>query len=124
MYAYAVKTGKPGILVFDGTKQSNKMFLEHAKGTEAHATVLVYTHSDSYQGLRYLDFHHLDTKLFSEDASLRLAAGKNGLDEIESTNDIVVKLQTIGEKEWFRKEMGMQKGARSSVVVTPVDGLM
>ncbi|KJA26355.1 hypothetical protein HYPSUDRAFT_133107 [Hypholoma sublateritium FD-334 SS-4] len=86
-------TGKPGILIFHGTKESNKTFLEHAKG------------------LRYLDFRHVDTKSFTRNGDLRLADGKHGLEEVTNTSDLVVKLDLLGEKEWFRKKMGMQKGA-------------
>ncbi|KAF8968028.1 hypothetical protein BDZ97DRAFT_448407 [Flammula alnicola] len=87
-----VKAGRPGILVFDGEKDSIKIFLEHARG------------------LRYLDFHHVDTKLFSENAKLRLADAKCGLQEVEDTSELIRRLDILGEKEWFRKQMGMSKG--------------
>lgn len=62
-------------------------------------------------GLRYLDFHHVDTKPVSGKGDLRLADGKYGLEELASTSELISKLDVMGEKEWFRKQMGMQKGA-------------
>ncbi|KAF9561968.1 hypothetical protein CPC08DRAFT_707016 [Agrocybe pediades] len=87
-----VKTGKPGVLVFDGEKESVKTFLEHARG------------------LRYLDFHHVDTKPFTNDRGRRIADAKLGLSEVEDMNAMVSILDSIGEKDWFRSQMKMTKG--------------
>ncbi|KAF5327185.1 hypothetical protein D9619_004399 [Psilocybe cf. subviscida] len=83
-----VKTGKPGILVFDGERESIKVFLEHARG------------------LRYLDFHHLDTKPL---ALGRVADAKSGLQEVHSTSELVNRLESVREKDWFRVQMRMAK---------------
>ncbi|KAF9048690.1 hypothetical protein BJ165DRAFT_1461759 [Panaeolus papilionaceus] len=85
-----VKTGKPGVLVFDGTESSIKKFLQDARG------------------LRYLDFHHVDTKSYGASKS-RIIDGTPGLREVESMADIIDTLDKIGEKSWFRSEMGMTK---------------
>ncbi|KAF9485190.1 hypothetical protein BDN70DRAFT_678981 [Pholiota conissans] len=88
-----VKTGKPGILVFDGPQSSIKEFLEHARG------------------LRYLDFHHVDTKpLNGGPTTTRLADGRVGLEEVKDTSELLRKLDGVGEREWFRRQIGMQKG--------------
>ncbi len=44
---------------------------------------------------------------------------KYGLEELASTSELISKLDVIGEKEWFRKQMGMQKGAVHSRSNTP-----
>ncbi|KAF8798947.1 hypothetical protein BYT27DRAFT_6884819 [Phlegmacium glaucopus] len=88
-----VKTGKPGVVVFEGEQTAIKSFLENAKG------------------LRYLDFHHLDTKPLSINSNnnVRLADSKLGLHEVENMNELVEALDTIGEKQWFRQQMGMTR---------------
>jgi len=62
-------------------------------------------------GLRYLDFCHLDTKPLENYRDRRAADGKLGLHEVDDMNEMVTKLDLIGEKEWFRGEMKMGKGA-------------
>ncbi|KAF9532599.1 hypothetical protein CPB83DRAFT_759293 [Crepidotus variabilis] len=93
-----VKAGKPGILVFDGESQAINTFLEHARG------------------LRYLDFHHVDTKLFSENINFnqnsRLNNGEAGLREVESMNEMICRLEVLGLKDWFRLQLGMKTGHR------------
>ncbi len=59
----------------------------------------------------------MDTKPAS--GHLRLSDGKYGLEELASTSELISKLDVIGEKEWFRKQMGMQKGAVHSRSNTP-----
>ncbi|KAF8199660.1 hypothetical protein BJ912DRAFT_949852, partial [Pholiota molesta] len=80
-----VKTGKPGILVFDGPKDSIKTFLEHARG------------------------RLMDEDPWNHCSENRLADGRIGLEEVKDTNDLVRRLDIVGEKEWFRRQMGMQK---------------
>ncbi|KAF8907350.1 hypothetical protein CPB84DRAFT_1844047 [Gymnopilus junonius] len=87
-----VKKGKPGVLLFEGYETSVKEFLEHARG------------------LRYLDFHHVDTKPFLR-CRKRLSEGKNGLQEVNDMNELIIRVDSIGEKEWFRSHMGMSKGS-------------
>ncbi|KAH9481676.1 hypothetical protein JR316_0006203 [Psilocybe cubensis] len=87
-----VKTGKPGVLVFDGPKESIKAFLELTKG------------------LRYLDFRHVDTKPIKNERLLPNGDGSSGLQEVADMNELVNRLDRIGEKEWFREQMGMSKG--------------
>jgi len=60
-------------------------------------------------GLRYLDFHHVDTQPFPSGTRLRLAQAKIGLHEITDMRTLVDSLDQIGLKFWFRKEMGMAK---------------
>jgi hypothetical protein len=52
----------------------------------------------------------VDTKIFCESSENRLADGRIGLEEVKDTNDLVRRLDIVGEKEWFRRQMGMQKG--------------
>lgn len=62
----------------------------------------------------------MDTKPFTGNGDLLLADGKHGLEELANTGDLVVKLDLMGEKEWFRKKMRMQKGAvhgRSNILL-------
>ncbi|KAJ3516137.1 hypothetical protein NLJ89_g1314 [Agrocybe chaxingu] len=87
-----VKTGKPGVAVFEGDKESIKVFLENARG------------------LRYLDFHHVATKPVVNSVEKRVADAQIGLHEVEDMNELVNLLDNIGEKEWFRKEIGMSRG--------------
>jgi len=98
-----VKIKKPGILVFEGEQTAIKSFLENAKG------------------LRYLDFHHLDTKPFiiNSNNKIRLADSKPGLHEVENMNELVKALDAIGEKEWFKQQMGMK---RNMIVETFTEG--
>ncbi|CAA7266909.1 unnamed protein product [Cyclocybe aegerita] len=86
------KTGKPGVAIFDGDKESIKAFLENARG------------------LRYVDFHHVTTKLVVNGIEKRVADGQIGLQEVQDMNKLVNLLDGIGEKEWFRTEMGMSRG--------------
>lgn len=107
-----MQTGKPGVIVFDGTPLSIKTFLEHTRGQIAfRITNLIQTISG---GLRYLDFHHVNTRLFpnySKRLVPRIADAKPGLQEV-NMNELVKKLQDVDEhlKMWFRSEMGMGKG--------------
>ncbi|KIM40013.1 hypothetical protein M413DRAFT_190108 [Hebeloma cylindrosporum] len=87
-----VKIGKPGVLVFDGERECIRTFLESARG------------------LRYLDFHHVDTKPFPNAGSGRVADAKNGLREVSDMKELIRALDIVGEKEWFRRKMGMIKG--------------
>ncbi|KDR78893.1 hypothetical protein GALMADRAFT_64504 [Galerina marginata CBS 339.88] len=87
-----VKTGKPGVLVFEGEQASIKRFLGNVRG------------------LRYLDFHHVDTKPMPVSQTRRLAGAKNGLQELKDMSELVNVTECIGEKGWFRVQMGMSKG--------------
>jgi len=80
-------------VVFEGEQIAVKAFLASAKG------------------LRYLDFHHLDTKPLSINSNkkIRLADSKPGLHEVENMNEVVKALDAIGEKQWFREQMGMTR---------------
>ncbi|KIL59576.1 hypothetical protein M378DRAFT_84910 [Amanita muscaria Koide BX008] len=64
-----VKTGKPGVLVFDGTRESIKTFLENAR-------MVKFCVQGVDLGLgpvsRYLDFHHVDTSPLPRFVVLRL----------------------------------------------------
>ncbi|KAF8223115.1 hypothetical protein L208DRAFT_1412396 [Tricholoma matsutake] len=86
-----VKTGRPGVLVFEGEKESISTFLAGARG------------------LHYLDFHHVDTQPFPSGVHLRLAESKIGLHEVVDMRALVNALDQIGLKSWFRKQMGMAK---------------
>jgi len=85
-----VKKGKPGVLVFDGMKESSRTFLERARS------------------LRYLDFHHVDTIRLN--ATSRIAQARPGLCEVDDMNNLVLILEKRGLKPWFRTQMGMEKG--------------
>jgi len=87
------KIGKPGVVVFEGEQIAIKSFLENVKA------------------LRYLDFHHLNTKplLINLNNNIRLADSKPGLREVENMNELVKALDMIGEKQWFRQQMGMAR---------------
>ncbi|TFK27151.1 hypothetical protein FA15DRAFT_653809 [Coprinopsis marcescibilis] len=84
-----VKTGKPGVLVFDGSPQSIKMFLTHARG------------------LRYLDFHHVATGPMPPNIASRVVSGTPGLHEVEGMNDIVQAMDVLQLKDWFRENLGL-----------------
>ncbi|GLB40495.1 hypothetical protein LshimejAT787_0803660 [Lyophyllum shimeji] len=87
-----VKTGKPGVLVFEGTKDSISTFLENVRA------------------LRYLQFQHVDTRPLAHDARGRLAQSKVGLQEVPDMRTLVDALDAIGLKAWFRAQMSMDKG--------------
>jgi hypothetical protein len=76
------------------------------------------------QGLRYLDFRHVDTRPFPT----RLLDAKAGLQEVKDMNELVERLQDVDErlKVWFRAEMGMSKGwaFSSSSVLNLYHGLL
>lgn len=82
------KTGKPGILVFDGQPQSIKDFLSHARG------------------LRYLDFHHVATR-HAVEMEKRVADAEPGLHEVETMSDLVKAMERVSLKSWFRESLGM-----------------
>ncbi|KAF8624509.1 hypothetical protein AX15_005825 [Amanita polypyramis BW_CC] len=90
-----VKAGKPGVLVFEGTKYSIKTFLDNARS------------------LRYLEFHHVDTILLDTillDTSLHITNAKAGLHEVKDMNTLVLAVDSLGLKAWFRSQIGMDKG--------------
>lgn len=39
-----------------------------------------------------------------------------GLQEVEDMNELITRLDRIGEKEWFRLQMGMSKGGYLSII--------
>jgi len=41
----------------------------------------------------------------------RIADAKRGLREVKDMNDLISTLESVGEKEWFRTQMGMSRGA-------------
>ncbi|KAJ7454779.1 hypothetical protein FB451DRAFT_653669 [Mycena latifolia] len=81
------KTGRPGVLVFEGKKDCITDFLEGARS------------------LRYLDFHHVATRPL--DSDMHIAGTKPGLREVEDLKTLIQALESIGMKDWFRREMGM-----------------
>ncbi|KAJ6577380.1 hypothetical protein B0H19DRAFT_1119568 [Mycena capillaripes] len=81
------KTGRPGVLVFQGKKDSITAFLEGARS------------------LRYLDFHHVATRPLPSE--VHIAGTKPGLREVEDMKTLIQTLEAIGLKEWFRTEIGM-----------------
>ncbi|KAJ6468430.1 hypothetical protein C8R45DRAFT_1018733 [Mycena sanguinolenta] len=83
------KTGRPGVLVIEGKKDSIVDFLAGARS------------------LRYLDFHHVATRLLPSEPGQRIAGAKPGLHEVEDMKTLITVLEAIGMKEWFRAEMGM-----------------
>ncbi|KAF8348891.1 hypothetical protein F5887DRAFT_878937, partial [Amanita rubescens] len=85
-----VKRGRPGVLVFQGTRYAIKDFLENARS------------------LRYLDFHHVDT--IPLDTTLRIANARPGLHEVEDMNGLIQAIDKLGLRTWFRTQMGMDKG--------------
>ncbi|KAL1741916.1 hypothetical protein HDZ31DRAFT_44415, partial [Schizophyllum fasciatum] len=85
------KIGKPGVLVFRGTKYTISTFLENARA------------------LRYLDFHHVDTRPLSEVSNGFAGKMDYGLVEVEDMKALIHCLEKHGLKEWFRSEMGMSR---------------
>ncbi|KAJ6612309.1 hypothetical protein B0H10DRAFT_1773701 [Mycena sp. CBHHK59/15] len=83
------KTGRPGVLVFEGRKDCITAFLEGARS------------------LRYLDFHHVATQRLPGDPPVHVAGPKPGLREVEDMRAVIEAVDAIGLKEWFRREMGM-----------------
>ena len=61
------------------------------------------------KGLRYLNFHHVDTKLFPAAAG-RVADAEIGLQEVSDMKELIRVLDIVGEKEWFKRKMGMTQG--------------
>ncbi|KAJ6570183.1 hypothetical protein DFH09DRAFT_917360 [Mycena vulgaris] len=82
------KTGRPGVLVFEGKKDCITDFLEGARS------------------LRYLDFHHVATRPLASEMHLA-GTTKPGLREVEDMKTLIQALDAIGMKDWFRLEMGM-----------------
>ncbi|KAF8802525.1 hypothetical protein BYT27DRAFT_7112265, partial [Phlegmacium glaucopus] len=82
------------------------------KFADTHEQNVINLFLEITKGLRYLDFHHLDTKSLSTNLNnnIRLANSKLGLHEGENMNKLVKVLNTIGEKQWFRKQIGMTRG--------------
>ncbi|KAJ7723471.1 hypothetical protein B0H14DRAFT_3005430 [Mycena olivaceomarginata] len=83
------KTGRPGVLVFEGEKHNITDFLEGARS------------------LRYLDFRHVATRSLPSEPEMHIAGTKPGLRELEDMKTLIQALEAIGLKEWFRSEMGM-----------------
>ncbi|KAF8207153.1 hypothetical protein K438DRAFT_1576492 [Mycena galopus ATCC 62051] len=83
------KTGRPGVLVFEGKKDNIVDFLEGARS------------------LRYLDFHHVATRILPFEPEMHIAGTKPGLREVEDMKTLIKALEAIGMREWFRAEMGM-----------------
>ncbi|KAJ7220090.1 hypothetical protein GGX14DRAFT_585484 [Mycena pura] len=90
------KTGRPGVLVFQGGKHAIGEFLEGVRS------------------LRYLDFHHVAMRPLPSDPEMHIAGPKPGLKEVEDMKDLVQALEAVGLKDWFRFEIGMSgPGSRS-----------
>ncbi|KAJ7914926.1 hypothetical protein B0H13DRAFT_425335 [Mycena leptocephala] len=85
------KTGRPGVLVFEGTKHNIAAFLEGARS------------------LRYLGFHHVATRPLPSEPEMHIAGMKPGLREVEDMKTLIQILEAIGLKEWFRSEIGMSR---------------
>ncbi|KAI5892607.1 uncharacterized protein SCHCODRAFT_0257138 [Schizophyllum commune H4-8] len=83
------EAGKPGVLVFRGTKFTVSMFLENARA------------------LRYLDFHHVDTQSLLPPSAGFADKMDYGLEEVPDMKELVRRLDEHGLKDWFRREMGM-----------------
>ncbi|KAJ6496454.1 hypothetical protein C8R47DRAFT_973437 [Mycena vitilis] len=83
------KTGRPGVLVFEGKKESISAFLEGARS------------------LRYLDFHHVATRPLPSEPEAHITGTKPGLREVDDMKTLIQALDAIELKEWFRSEMGM-----------------
>ncbi|KAJ7183166.1 hypothetical protein C8R46DRAFT_509922 [Mycena filopes] len=85
------KTGKPGVLVFEGEKTCIAAFLEGARS------------------LRYLDFHHVSTRVLPPDPEVHIAGtSKAGLREVPDMKTLIQALEAVGLKDWFRTEMRMR----------------
>ncbi|KAF8072013.1 hypothetical protein FPV67DRAFT_1667458 [Lyophyllum atratum] len=87
-----VKTGKPGVLVFEGNKDSITTFIENARA------------------LRYLQFQHVDIRPLDANVQGNLAQSKIGLHEVVNMRALVDALDALGLKPWFRTQMEMEKG--------------
>ncbi|KAL1694330.1 hypothetical protein GGG16DRAFT_47522 [Schizophyllum commune] len=81
--------GKPGVLVFRGTKFTVSTFLENARA------------------LRYLDFHHVDTQPLLPPSAGFAEKMDYGLEEVPDMKELIRRLDEHGLKDWFRREMGM-----------------
>ncbi|KAJ7056615.1 hypothetical protein C8F01DRAFT_992749 [Mycena amicta] len=79
------KSGRPGVLVFQGTQDAISNFLQGARS------------------LRYLDFHHVSTRP-CEPGPL---TSKPGLREVYEMRDLVQTLEEMGLKHWFLAELRM-----------------
>ncbi|KAL1729978.1 hypothetical protein EV714DRAFT_250836 [Schizophyllum commune] len=84
-----VKAGKPGVLVFRGTRFTVSTFLENARA------------------LRYLDFHHVDTQPLLPPSAGFAEKMDYGLEEVPDMKELIRRLDEHGLKDWFRREMGM-----------------
>lgn len=62
------------------------------------------------RGLRYLDFHHVDTRPLPFNSRVRVADSRVGLHEVQDMKTLIQALEAMALKEWFRAEMGMDKG--------------
>lgn len=98
------------MLVFDGEKESISAFLEAARGTDLRALLTPLGMLTRNLGLRYLDFHHVDTQPFPISAPIRLAESRIGLREVSDMKALIDALDTLSLKSWFRTQMGMEKG--------------
>ncbi|KAL1680246.1 hypothetical protein EV122DRAFT_208284 [Schizophyllum commune] len=83
------EAGKPGVLVFRGTKFTVSTFLENARA------------------LRYLDFHNVDTQPLPPPSSGFAEKMDYGLEEVADMKELIRRLDEHGLKDWFRREMGM-----------------
>lgn len=103
------KKGRPGVLVFDGEKEAIRTFLSNARsksGLFALCLLII-----DLSGLRYLDFHHVDTIPLPQDPRRRIADARPGLREVKDMAELVQSLEDVSMKEWFRQNMGMAKGS-------------
>jgi hypothetical protein len=100
-----LQTGRPGVLVFEAQKESISTFLECARGKDA-CSLRTARHNIRNSGLRYLNFHHVDTQPYTS-GTQHLAESKIGLHEVAGMRELVSALDLIGLKSWFRKQMGM-----------------
>ncbi|KAJ7510385.1 hypothetical protein B0H11DRAFT_1186787 [Mycena galericulata] len=89
MVSGLAKTGRPGVLVFQGKKDCIAAFLEGARS------------------LRYLDFHHVATRPLESELHISGPKPQAGLREVEDMKTLIQALEAIGMKDWFRYEMGM-----------------
>ncbi|KAI5825036.1 hypothetical protein K523DRAFT_251912 [Schizophyllum commune Tattone D] len=88
--------GKPGVLVFRGTKFTVSTFLENARA------------------LRYLDFHHVDTQPLLPTSTGFADKMDYGLEEVPDMKELIRRLDEHGLKDWFRREIGMSGRPRLS----------
>ncbi|KAJ7106484.1 hypothetical protein C8R43DRAFT_1045703, partial [Mycena crocata] len=71
------KTGRPGVLVFEGKKDCVAAFLEGARS------------------LRYLDFHHVATRPLPVPLEMHVAGTKPGLREVKDMKTLIHALEAM-----------------------------